>query len=48
MFKGALQFNFSLADWDVRNVESMAEMFSHAEAFNQYVGDWKLRKVHSL
>ena len=41
MFRGAVQFNRPLNNWDVRRCLNMSEMFYNASAFNQPLNSWK-------
>ena len=48
MFRDAANFNQSLNNWDVRNVEDMGNMFQNATSFNQPLNNWDVSSVKDM
>ncbi|MGO3689977.1 hypothetical protein CAP47_03730 [Psychroflexus sp. S27] len=48
MFRGALQFNSDISDWDVSNVSDMTHMFALTEDFNQPLNNWDVFNVSAM
>ena len=47
MFYKTPNFNGSIGDWDVSNVENMSGMF-YCSSFNQDIGDWDVSGVTNM
>ena len=45
MFAQAVNFNQSLADWDISAVTNLSCMFYNASSFNQPIGGWDTSNV---
>ena len=48
MFKGAIEFNGNIGDWDVGRVINMSNMFAGASVFNQDIGSWDVGQVDDM
>ena len=48
MFKGCINFNSDLSNWDVSNVKSMAFMFKGCENFNCDLSKWNVSIVKNM
>ena len=44
----AHEFNQSIGDWDVSNVQYMTGMFAWANEFNQDISDWDVSNVITM
>jgi hypothetical protein len=45
MFRGAIQFNGNLRQWNISNVTTMNSMFAGASRFDGYVSPWDVGNV---